>query len=76
MDGIVHATFVSARMHRAVASLLKADALPLDSREAARDALAAHVDNCEQGLRTIESHADLTARGQTVYEDVQRYLSA
>jgi hypothetical protein len=76
MDGIVHATFVSARMHRAVASLLNAGAVPPDSRDAARDSLAAHIDNCEQGLRTIESHADLTARGQTVYEDVQRYLSA
>jgi hypothetical protein len=76
MDGIVHATFVSARMHRAVATLLEANALPLDSREAAHDALAAHADNCEQGLRTIESQADLTALGQTVCEDVQRYLSA
>jgi hypothetical protein len=76
MDGIVHATFVSARMHRAVATLLNAGSLPFEQLEAAQSDLATHARNCERGLQTIEGHGRLTALGETVCKDVQRYLSA
>jgi hypothetical protein len=74
MDGIVHATFVSARMHRAVATLMEADALSHELLADASGALATHAGNCQQGLQTIASHARLTALGQTVCADVQTYL--
>lgn len=75
MDGIVHATFVSARMHRAVARLVESGVLSEDETEAARGALSDHARNFQSGLDVVDRHARLTPRGQAVMMDARRYMN-
>ena len=66
MDGLVHATYVSARMHQAMVRLRRSGALSRD-QEAAADAAAA--DNRRaflEGMHTIDRHAKLTELGAAV----------
>jgi HEXXH motif-containing protein len=74
MDGIVHATYVIARMHLALNALLRSGVLEPDARKEARDALDRHVRNFRSGLATIDRHARLTARGRNAVGAARRYM--
>jgi hypothetical protein len=76
MDGIVHATFVSARMHRAVARLVESGVLSEDETAAARGALADHSRNFHSGFDTVDRHARLTPLGRAVMADARRYMTS
>jgi hypothetical protein len=75
MDGIVHATFVTARMHRAVAQLLRAGVLDGAATAEAQDSLAAHRRAFAQGIEIIDRHASLTERGQAVLAGARAHMA-
>jgi HEXXH motif-containing protein len=75
MDGIVHAAYVTARMHQAVERLLAAGIL--DAADAA-EAQAAAEDNRRRfagGIATVDRHARLTPLGAAVMEGARRYMA-
>jgi HEXXH motif-containing protein len=68
MDGIVHATFVTARMHGTLARLLASGALDADQAEEARADMASHAAGLAAGLQEVERHALLTDLGRSVMD--------
>lgn len=74
MDGIVHATYVTARMHWAVAQLLAAGVLDEAATAEARDSLASHSRGFAQGIEVVDRHARLTARGQAIMAGARAYM--
>jgi len=75
MDGIVHATYVTARMHRAVARLLEAGVLDAAATAEARASLGVHRRAFAQGVEVIDGHASLTGRGRAVMEGTRTYMA-
>jgi len=76
MDGIYHATFVSARMHLAMTRLLASGLLDDAARVAAVAALEADRVNFEAGDSVIRQHGVLTPLGREVMEGARRYMAA
>jgi hypothetical protein len=74
MDGIYHATFVSARMHWAMSRLLESGELTDEGR---RDALAAREadrKNFEAGYHVVAEHAELSDTGARLMEGARAYI--
>lgn len=63
MDGIYHATFVSARMHWAMSHLARDERLSGDQRQRAAAAAHADLDNFHAGYGVIATHGRLTELG-------------
>ncbi|CAK6690154.1 aKG-HExxH-type peptide beta-hydroxylase [Synechococcus sp. CBW1107] len=76
MDGVYHATFVSARMHLAMTRLLKSGLLDADGRAAAIAELEADRRNFEAGDSVIRQHGVLTPLGQDVLEGARQYMAS
>ena len=76
IDGILHATFVTARMHQAVARLLEAEALPGSDRAEAERALATNAELFARGLATLDQHARLTPIGAAALAGARRLHGA
>ena len=76
MDGIVHATFVIARMHQTLARLLEAGLLGGRDREAAERDLEVHRRNFEAGDETIRAGARLTAIGEAAIGAARAYMES
>lgn len=74
MDGIYHATFVSARMHWATSRLLEADALPDASREQTLAAIESDRQNFEAGYRVVAEHGRLSATGAGLMAAARGYM--
>jgi HEXXH motif-containing protein len=75
MDGIIHATYVSARMHQSVQRLL--DRGTLDGAEA-EEARADNVTNAKHfamGLDTVSWQARLTPLGEAVMSKARAYMA-
>jgi hypothetical protein len=75
MDGVVHATYIIARMHLAVQRLLDAGVLEPDEEEAARKDLELHVRNFAIGDRTVREGGRLTEIGQRIMEDARAHIA-
>jgi len=76
MDGIVHATYVTARMHQSIQRLLDANLLGEQQRQEAEQANAVNARHFASGMETVDRHARLTALGQTVMNGAQDYMRA
>lgn len=74
MDGIYHATFVSARMHWAMSRLLDAGVLDDEASEAARGARDADVRNFWSGYEVVAEHGRLTDLGQALMNGAHSYM--
>ena len=74
IDGILHATFVTARMHQAVARLLGAEALAGSDRAEAERALATNAELFARGLATLDQHARLTPIGAAALAGARAYM--
>jgi len=74
MDGIYHATFVSARMHWAMSRLLESASLSEGGREEARAAREADRKNFEAGYTVVSSYGDLSETGQRLMEGARAYM--
>jgi HEXXH motif-containing protein len=75
MDGIVHATYVLARMHYCVERLLSSEALTETERKQLDAAKARRRTDYLDGLQTIVSHARFTPLGGAIFVGAQNYMS-
>jgi HEXXH motif-containing protein len=75
MDGVVHATYVVARMHQTLSRLLESGVLDQGQIAAARTDLAAHRRNFHAGDEVIRTGARLTEVGQTAMEAARNYMA-
>lgn len=76
MDGIVHATYVTARMHQSVLRLLDAGVLDAEESAEARASTVTNARRYATGRDIVRKHARLTPRGETVLAGSDRYMAA
>jgi hypothetical protein len=76
MDGIYHATFVTARMYRAVRKLLESGVLDAAGEEKARKDLAENARLFKQGIQTVQEFGKLSALGESVMRGASEYMAA
>ncbi len=76
MDGIYHATYVSARMHRAMARLLASKQLDATQRAHALQAQERDSKSFWAGYAVVEQHGRLTATGRAVLQQAHAYMQA
>lgn len=76
MDGIYHATYVSARMHWAMSKLLASGKLDDTSRLYAEFALLADQKNFEAGYSVVKQYGDLTPTGLSVMKSAREYMDS
>jgi hypothetical protein len=74
MDGIIHATYVSARMHQAVQRLADSGALNPAEADEARATNAVNAKGFTHGMEEINHHARLTPLGRVILEGAKRYM--
>jgi hypothetical protein len=76
MDGVVHATYVVARMHQTVSHLLASGVLDAQQREAAQADLALHRRNFEAGDQVIREGGRLTPVGSEAMASARDYMAS
>lgn len=76
MDGIYHATYVSARMHWAMSRLLEANVLDDGARERAESAREADRRNFEAGHEVVRKHGQLTETGRALMDSAAAYMKS
>ena len=76
MDGIIHAAYVSARMHQSVQRLLDAKVLDEPQQQQARAANVTNAKHFAMGIGTVDRHARLTPIGRSVMENARAYMAA
>ena len=74
LEGIYHATFVSARMYRSIKSILEHGSLTPELQTQARTDLEADARCFVQGCETIRRHGQLTPIGDLILQNVSRYM--
>lgn len=74
MDGIYHATFVSARMHRALSRLIESGKLSDEARDNAIQARDEDRRNFEAGYRVVAEHGVLSDVGSRLMEGARAYM--
>ncbi len=75
MDGIYHATYVSARMHWAMSRLLCSPTLTAVERSEVEQALQRDAENFDAGDEVVQRHGVLSQTGRSVIEEARRYMS-
>jgi HEXXH motif-containing protein len=75
MDGILHATCVTARIHAALSTCIASRRLNAQDEDAALRRLGRLADSCARGLAVVRSHADLTDTGRAVVDAIERYMA-
>ena len=76
MDGIYHATFVSARMHWAMSRLSLGAILCSEERERARAAADADLINFDAGYEVVAEHGRLTPLGRGLMSAAKAYADS
>jgi HEXXH motif-containing protein len=76
MDGIYHATFVTARMHRAVKGLLESGVLSATQKEIAEKELADNARLFAMGIETVDRFGKLTLLGKIVIDEAKAYMAS
>jgi HEXXH motif-containing protein len=76
MDGVYHATFVSARMHWTLSRVIESGLLTADELEAAEKSRAHDRRNFESGHDTVARHGRLTETGRVALDAATTYMSA
>jgi len=76
MDGIYHATFVTARMHRVVWQLLESGVLSASLQEKARRELADNRRLFDQGIKVVREHGKLTPLGEAIIRGAENYMAS
>lgn len=74
MDGIYHATFVSARMHHAMSGLLSSGLLTDEARERVVKARDADAVNFHAGHDIVVQHGRLSAAGTALMQGARDYM--
>ena len=76
MDGVVHATYVLARMVYCLRALLASGALTSTETDEAASLLETYSECYWAGSRTVSPHARFTPEGASVFENAQAYMAA
>lgn len=76
MDGLYHATFVSARMHLAMTRLLESGLLDATAAAEVREARESDAANFAAGHVTVRAHGDLTPLGRRLLDGARDYMLA
>lgn len=76
MDGIYHATFVSARMHWAMSKLAQSPTLTASQRARALDSATTDLKNFNAGYGVIVEHAQLTETGKSLMAAAKAHIDA
>ncbi len=76
MDGIFHATFVTARMHLAAKAIYERGGLSDPDKERLRQAIFTHETNFDGGVETIRQNAALTKLGHETLAGAEEYMAA
>ena len=74
MDGIYHATYVSARMHWAMSKLLASGVLNDSDCLYAESAILRNQKNFEAGYSVVKQYSDLTPTGLSVMKAAREYM--
>ena len=74
LDGIFHATFVSARMHYALAKSVTSGALNVREVSFATERLQAATSAFNEGRATLVQHARLTSLGKQALRAADDYM--
>lgn len=74
MDGIYHATFVSARMHWAMEQLINSELLNQEDLQIALHARGQDYRNFWSGYEVIKEHGKLTKTGAIILESAAHYM--
>ena len=75
MDGIYHATFVSARIHWSMLRLAESDVLGASERKRAADAADLDLQNFLIGDDVIREHGRLTEVGSAILDSAREYIA-
>jgi HEXXH motif-containing protein len=75
MDGIYHATFVSARMAYAMEALADSGVLTAQETAQARAEARKDRDNFARGLSVVRAHGRLSATGAAIMADAERAVA-
>jgi HEXXH motif-containing protein len=75
MDGVVHATYVVARMHQVMSRLLASGVLDSAQAESARKDIDAHERNFATGDTVVREGARLTAVGEAAIGAARAYMA-
>jgi hypothetical protein len=76
MDGIYHATYVSARMHWAMTSLAQSGLLVAEDADKALAAAKADLANFDFGYAVVAEHGRLTHLGDALMREAKAYMDA
>lgn len=76
MDGIYHATYVSARMHWTMSRIANDRSATAEERDAARKAAEADMANFTAGIGVIDAHGQLSAAGRALIEEARTYMKS
>lgn len=74
MDGIYHATFVSARMHWAVTELMHSGMLSDEEMTLAQSMTSESHEHFWAGYATVQAHAKLTSTGRQLMDHAHAYM--
>ncbi|MEQ3625453.1 MAG: HEXXH motif-containing putative peptide modification protein [Celeribacter sp.] len=74
MDGIYHATFVSARMAWAMERMSESPALPVELRHEAARLAAEDRANFAKGIGTVDAHGRLSTTGARIMDQARAYI--
>lgn len=74
MDGIYHATFVSARMNWTMERLLASGLLTQQEAREARDAMVEDAMNFRAGYQVVAEHGRLTDHGAQLMDGARHYM--
>ena len=76
MDGILHATYVSARMAWTMEALADSGVLTPEEEAQARAAAQTDRENFHKGLGTVRAHGQLSGLGQAVIDAAEQWMEA
>ncbi len=74
LEGIYHATFVTARMHRAARRLAESGLLSAGQKKLAEAGAAANERSFAAGWETLDKNAELTGPGRAILESARGYM--
>ena len=74
MDGIYHATFVTARMYRVVRQLIESGILSGTELDKAGSELANNAGLFNRGIETVRQYGRLTPLGESVMQGASDYM--
>jgi HEXXH motif-containing protein len=75
MDGVIHATYVLARMHYAGLCLLESNLLTYEEEQVAREEQERHMHYYARGAAVIETHARWTEVGEAALNSARAYMT-